>query len=179
MSLDVFARLPWQTEPELRCRTLLLPQAAAQSQGRHPSGLRKGRIPHSSENPGNRGSPRALISARVLCSPYQHLYRHSPCRSSVNSRLCRAAAKSLLSSSWHYGKISMCHEIDLPAHKPECGRIPRRPGHHLTVTQLVCRVRITLRFAHPRADPLSSTMSAAPAGNPGAPASCKLVSHLP
>lgn len=102
-------------EPGCVCKAALANRARAQVQDTaalpgcctapgQPSGFCKDHIPHLPKKPGNSGSPRALISARVLCSPYQHLYRHSSCRASVQCRLCRAAAKSLLGSSWHYGK---------------------------------------------------------------------------
>lgn len=152
-----------------------------------PSGVCKDNTLYLSEKTGNRGSPQELrYQPGVLCSPCQHLQTVSAA-SLCEPKLSRTAAKVLSGSSWCYGKIYAHHQINLQAHKSECGRIPRRSDHRLTAMQLACKVRIMLCFANPRrTDPLSSTVwhslgwvSAASAGNPGAPASCKLVSLLP
>ena len=133
----------------------------------HPSGFCKYNIPHLSEKKNQETeAPRELryqpgvplqplpaslgtVSAAPLCKP----------------RLSRTAAEVLLGSSWHYGKICVCHQINRQAYKSERGRIPRRPGHRPTATQLSCKVRIMLCFANPRrTDPLSSTVWQSVAG---------------
>lgn len=105
-------------------RTLPFSLAVAQLQGIPLDFVKI--IPHLSEKQGKR-LPRSSNISQVSTASLASISKTVPAAPLCKPRPSRAAPKVLLDAPWHCGKIYACQQINLQAHSPERGRIPRKP----------------------------------------------------